>query len=66
MITQGEEGWVIAEPRDGAELKMAIKYFFEKKRRQETSPQRRGEVEAYSEESNFRSIMKIFKELVRP
>jgi UDP-glucose:(heptosyl)LPS alpha-1,3-glucosyltransferase len=62
LLQQGEEGWVIQNPHDVDEIRMAIGYFLEEGNRQNACRQARGKAEACSEEVNFARMAEIFKE----
>ena len=65
VISQGVEGRVIGDPKDGEELKREIKYFFDKDIRYLASLQGRKRAETYSEEVNFDRMMGIFREAIK-
>jgi hypothetical protein len=65
MITQGEEGWVIGELKDGKELRRAIRYFFSEDLRNRAPDFRREKREVYSEKVNFDKVMRILEEAIK-
>jgi len=62
LLQQGEEGWVIQNPQDVDEIRMAIGYFLEEGNRQNACLRAREKAEACSEEANFARMAEIFKE----
>ena len=65
LLQQGEEGWVIQNPRDVDEIRMAIGYFLEDGTRQRACQRAREKAEVYSEEANFRRMTEMFKEVIK-
>ena len=65
MITQGEEGWVIGELKDGKELRRAIRYFFSEDLRNRAPDFGREKREVYSEKVNFDKVMRILEEAIK-
>jgi len=65
LLQQGEDGWVIQNPRDVDELRMAIGYFLEEQNRQPACQRARQKAEACSEEANLGRMMEIFKEVIK-
>jgi len=63
VIRQGKEGWVIEDPRDLKQLKMAIKYFFPKDRRNQACLTIRDESSICSGRVNFSRMIEIFKNM---
>jgi UDP-glucose:(heptosyl)LPS alpha-1,3-glucosyltransferase len=64
VISQGEEGWVVKEIRNGDELETAIKYFFDDEMRKKASNRGRSKGEVYSQKRNFDQMIKVFREAV--
>jgi UDP-glucose:(heptosyl)LPS alpha-1,3-glucosyltransferase len=64
LLQQGEDGWVIENPRDADEIRMAIGYFLDQQNRQHASLRAREKAEASSEETNFSRMMGIFRGVV--
>jgi UDP-glucose:(heptosyl)LPS alpha-1,3-glucosyltransferase len=65
MITHGKDGWVVAKPENGSELRMAIKSFFDRKGERQGFQCGGGKAEIFSEERNFGRVMGVFREAVR-
>jgi UDP-glucose:(heptosyl)LPS alpha-1,3-glucosyltransferase len=63
LLQQGEDGWVIQNPRDVDEIRMAIGYFLEDVNRQHARLRAREKAEACSEEANFARMTGIFREV---
>jgi UDP-glucose:(heptosyl)LPS alpha-1,3-glucosyltransferase len=65
ILCQGEEGWVIHDPKSVGELGKAIRYFFEEGTRKDASRRGREKAEAYSQKANFDQITKTFQEVLQ-
>ncbi len=62
MITQGQEGFVISDPRDDHTLAEKISFFFSRERVERASGAARQLAESHSLERNWREMKKIFEE----
>jgi len=62
IITQGQEGFVIADPRDAQALAEKILYFLDRERMERASMAARHLAESYSVEKNWREIESVFQE----
>jgi UDP-glucose:(heptosyl)LPS alpha-1,3-glucosyltransferase len=62
LLTSNEGGRVVENARDVKALAEAIRYFFDKQRREDASRMARRKAEACSEKSNFDQIVEILKE----
>jgi len=65
ILCQGEEGWVIHDPKSVGELGKAIRYFFEEGTRKDASRRGREKAEAYSQKANFDQMTKTFQEVLQ-
>jgi UDP-glucose:(heptosyl)LPS alpha-1,3-glucosyltransferase len=65
LLQQGEDGWVIQNPQDVDEIRMAIEYFLEDGSRQHARLRAREKAEACSEEANFSRMAEIFREVIK-
>lgn len=63
VITQGKEGFVLADPKDTRSLSERILFFLKKENRQDF-PMAEGFVERYSNERNWKAIKSIFENVV--
>jgi len=61
IITQGQEGFIISDPRDGQALVEKITFFLNGERAQRASNAARHLAESYSLERNWREIKNIFQ-----
>ncbi len=61
ILTQGQEGFVISDPRNIQELKNKICYFFNKEARERASIAARRLAEAYSYQRNWSEMKAIFE-----
>lgn len=61
IITQGEEGFILSNPRNRQTLKQQISSHFDKETRRRTSVAARHLAEHYSLEKNYRAMMEIFQ-----
>jgi UDP-glucose:(heptosyl)LPS alpha-1,3-glucosyltransferase len=66
ILSHGEDGWVIGEPMNGDELRMAIRYFSKEENRNLACHRGRQKAEHYSEEVNLSRIMGVFRESINP
>jgi len=62
IITQGQEGFVIADPRDDQTLAEKILYFLEREKMERASMAARHLAESYSLEKNWKKIESVFHE----
>jgi UDP-glucose:(heptosyl)LPS alpha-1,3-glucosyltransferase len=60
IITQGQEGFVISDPRDGPALGEKILFFFNREKLERASIAARHLAESYSLERNWREMGNIF------
>lgn len=63
LISQGEDGWVIEDLSDQRSLGEAILFFLQEERRILASRMAREKAQAFSNTTNFRRMMAIFKEV---
>jgi UDP-glucose:(heptosyl)LPS alpha-1,3-glucosyltransferase len=61
IITQGQEGFVISDPREGQALVEKITFFLNREKAQRASIAARHLAESYSLEKNWREIKNIFQ-----
>jgi len=65
ILRHREEGWVIRDLKDGEELRKAITYFLNEKRRHQAAHLAREKAKIYSEQANFNQMIAIFEETLR-
>ena len=65
VVDHLKEGWVIRDPSNVSELKMAIQFFSKEDRRQCALCQGRDKRRVYSRSSNFNQMVGIFKEVIK-
>jgi UDP-glucose:(heptosyl)LPS alpha-1,3-glucosyltransferase len=65
ILRQGEDGWVVHDPRNVDELTGAIRYFLDEKIRRRAAERGREKAETYSEKVNFDRMREIFREVAR-
>jgi UDP-glucose:(heptosyl)LPS alpha-1,3-glucosyltransferase len=64
VIRQGEEGYVLSDPRDEQELEDKIFSFWDTERRMQASRAARALAERYSEERNWREMRAVFEKTI--
>ncbi len=65
ILCHGEEGWVMGDLKDGEELKKAIAFFLDEKRRRRATYQAREKAVIYSEKANFDRMIAIVNEAIQ-
>ncbi|MGB9629802.1 MAG: glycosyltransferase family 4 protein [Thermodesulfobacteriota bacterium] len=65
ILTQGQEGFVISDPRNIQELQKRISHFFNKEERERASISARRLAEAYSYQRNWSEMKAIFEQNCR-
>ncbi len=65
ILCHGEEGWVMGDLKDGEELKKAIAYFLDEKRRRRATYQAREKAVIYPEKANFDRMIAIVNEAIQ-
>jgi UDP-glucose:(heptosyl)LPS alpha-1,3-glucosyltransferase len=65
VIRHKEDGWIVGEPKDEDELRMAIRHFFHEGIRDQASQSRQRKAKVYSEEANFNRVMGVFKKAIQ-
>jgi len=61
IITQGQEGFIIADPRDDQALAEKILFFLDREKMERASMAARRLAESYSLERNWREIESVFQ-----
>lgn len=65
ILCHGEEGWVMGDLKDGEELKKAIAFFLDERRRRRATYQAREKAVIYSEKANFDRMIAIVNEAIQ-
>jgi UDP-glucose:(heptosyl)LPS alpha-1,3-glucosyltransferase len=65
ILCHGEEGWVMGDLKDGEELKKAIAFFLDEKRRRRATYQAREKAVIYPEKANFDRMIAIVNEAIQ-